>query len=120
MASAKCKQCGLVNFASASHCKKCEAELTQQSVPASDAADGRTINLIATDGLPGGVKVALILIIACIVCALTIFWIKPLLPEGHYLVAFFLPFAFVGYIVGLILTNLINAMYKGLTPKHSS
>ncbi|MBD0373722.1 MAG: hypothetical protein ICV60_23015 [Pyrinomonadaceae bacterium] len=88
-------------------------------MPATDSADGRTIQLVAEDGLPGGVKVALIFITACVVCALTISWIKPLLPDGQYLVIFFLPFAFVGYLAGLIVTNISNAVYKGLRPGHS-
>ena len=119
MTSIKCGQCGLVNFASAAQCRKCGAELGQHAAHATDGADSETINLIAEDGLPGGVKVTLLFVIACIVCALGISWVKPFLPEGRYLVIFFLPFAFAGYLAGLILTGLINAVYKGLSPKHS-
>ena len=119
MTSIRCMHCGLINFASAAQCKKCGAELAQPGAGSTDRADGKTISLISADGLPGGVQVSLMLVIACIVCALTISWVKPFLPEGHYLVIFFLPFAFVGYIVGLITTNIINAVYKGLNPKSS-
>ena len=94
--------------------------MARQAVPAADAAGGRAISVVSTGGLPDGVKVALLFITACIVCALGISWIKPFLPEGTYLVIFFLPFAFVGYIAGLIVTNLINVVYKGLSPKHPS
>ena len=114
MTSVTCRGCGLIQFASAPRCKKCGAELAQQQAAA--AVPPGTINLIGDGGLPDGVKGALLFLTACVVCALSIYWVKPYLPGGRYLVIFFLPFAFLGYLAGLIVTNLANAVFKGLTP----
>jgi hypothetical protein len=94
--------------------------LAQQAAQASSWADEGSENPEATGGLPAGVKTTLIVIIASIVCALSIYGVKPYLPEGNLMVIFFVPFAFVGYIVGLILTNLLNSMFKSETPKTSA
>ncbi len=113
MTSVKCGRCGFVDFASASGCKRCGAALARPGAPAAGAQRG--VDLTGEGGLPGSVKGAIILLTACVVCALTIYWVKPYLPEGPYLVIFFLPFAFVGYIAGLLLTAVMNAVYKGFS-----
>ena len=100
----------MVNFVSAAECKKCGTELAPQ-VPADGPEGDGSIN-----GLPDWVRVTLMLVTACVVCTLGIFWIKSLMLDGSYPVIFFLPFAFAGWIVGLIVTGLINAVYKGLRP----
>lgn len=92
--------------------------MVQQNASASNGPVDENFSVLSTGGMPDGVKLALVLIIACVVCAVSISWVKPFLPEGNYLVVFFLPFAFVGLIVGLIVTNILNVMYKGLSPKH--
>ena len=117
MKSIKCTQCGLVNFASAPHCKKCGAQLSQQVTGAAANEKGKAISIISSGGMPDGVKGGMVFAIACVVCALTIFWIKPYLPEGTYLVLCFIPFAFVGIVVAILAVNLINVVYKNLNPK---
>jgi hypothetical protein len=91
--------------------------MSQQVTDTAANEKGKAISIISSGGMPDGVKGAMIFVIACVVCALTIFGIKPYLPEGTYLVLFFIPFAFVGFIVAIIAVNLINVVYKSLNPK---
>jgi len=75
---------------------------------------------MSADGLPVWLKITLIFLKACIVCGLLIYWFKQFMSEGDYPVIYFLPFAFVGYIAGMIGTNVVNIVYKKLNPKPSS
>lgn len=77
-------------------------------------SEGKSI--IYDGGLPGGVSLAIVLIIACVVCTLSIYWIKEYIPDGTYLVGCFIPFAFLGFIVGVVVANLANLMFKLVHP----
>ena len=111
MQSRKCDKCGLVNFPSATNCKKCGNLLTETfTSPQNPKSKGKSI--IYNGGLSGGVNVAIIFVTACIVCSLTIYWAKQYIPEGTYLIGCFLPFGFLGYIAGVILANVANLIYK--------
>jgi hypothetical protein len=120
MTSIKCSACGLVNFASAAECKKCGAELGHQTPATPNSAGSRTISLMSAGGLPGWLKVTLIFFKACTVCGLSIYWFKQFMSEGDYPVIYFLPLALVGYIAGMISTNVVNIVYKKLNPKPSN
>ena len=114
MQNQKCIKCGLVNFASATNCTKCGNLLTKTIISSQrQKSEGKSI--IYNGGLSGGVNVAIVFITACIVCTLAIYWAKQYIPDGTYLVGCFLPFAFLGFIVGVILANIANLIYKQIS-----
>ena len=116
MESPRCTQCGLVNLASATQCRRCSAILSSRGARSrTHGGDGTSV--LSSGGIPEGVKVALIVVIACVVCTVTISWVKPYLAGGSYLVLFFIPFAFVGLLSGLIVVNILNLVYKVIIPK---
>jgi len=108
MTSKKCPECLLVHFPSDTNCRECGNSLIEIGSPSQNK--GKSI--IYNGGLSRGVNGIIIITTAIIVCTLTLFWAKELIPDGTYLIGCFLPFGFIGYVAGVILANIANIIYK--------
>lgn len=111
MKNKKCAECGFINFSSSLKCKKCGTFLSETD-DSSNPSKSKGKSIIYNGGISGGVNGAIIIITAIIVCTLSIYWAKQYIPEGNYMIGCFLPFGFFGYVVGVILANILNIIYK--------